>query len=1090
MAISASTVTATQTLEEFRQEYNKLQNDVLILKDNPTYGTSIVFEGATADAYETTLTVVDPTADRTISIPNADGTLLVTGQASFQIQDGGTIGSVSDMDSMTIAASGVITFSQNPIMSAGITVADAGTVGSASATSAITIASTGIVTFADDIITKDDGTIGSSSAPTAMTIDSSGIVAFVDDIKIKDGGTIGSATDIDAITIASAGAVTFSQRDVHTLGITVADAGEIGSASDTDAIAISAAGVVAFSATTEASATNTAAVTVAGGLGVEKDVWIGDDLTLDSDAAILSFGESQDVTLTHVASTGLLLNSTMAIQFNDATQYINAPDATTLDINATDEIELNATLVDINANLDVSGTLVVGGTLSAVTSITVGSAALTEAELEFLDGITAGTAAASKTVVPDSSGDVTIADSDEWKWGTGDDMKLYHDGTDSYITNAQGELKIATQTSGIAVKIGHATSEVTINDNLTVSGNLTVTGTQTVVDTVTMNAANAIILEGATADDFETTLTLVDPTADRTITFPNETGTVHTSGGNITIPDAGTIGSATDSDSIDISSGGVVNFSQRPTFAASLTVQNDGQIGSTGDTDAIAISSAGVVAISTNTDSTSASTGAITAHSAGFADDVYIGDHLNVGGAIHLSNATPAELRWYEGANYVGLKAPLLGANQIWALPTADGNSGEAIVTDSSGNLSFATNNIGNASTFTIIANNSTNETVYPIFADAATGEKGAETDTALNYNPSTGLLSTAGVTTTGDINVGGALTVTGTTTLNGALVLGDAAADTLTIGATVAGASPLVFEGATANDFETTFAITDPTADRIVTFADETGTVHTSGGTTTHTGIVIADAGNIGSASDTNAITISSGGVVAVTATTASTTSTDGAFTVAGGAGIAADLSVGDDIFMVSDGAQISWGADSDGNAVLGIDEADAIVLETGGTDGAGTHAGYGIVLNGTDGSSTNADSAILYQHQDIRITSPEYHPLVRKGEGTFITLNSHEVDGVGSIVLDGTDGSSTDAGDNILLDNDGGGVAGGELLHEGSESLIENVRLVDETDGDNIIGEDEVFLHSGMQRNVINIIGSDGKIKNSIAGFAPGAI
>ena len=42
----------------------------------------------------------------------------------------------------------------------------------------------------------------------------------------------------------------------------------------------------------------------------------------------------------------------------------------------------------------------------------------------------------------------------------------------------------------------------------------------------------------------------------------------------------------------------------------------------------------------------------------------------------------------------------------------------------------------------------------------------------------------------------------------------------------------------------------------------------------------------------------------------------------------------------------------------------------------------------------------------------------------------------------------------------------------------------------GDDIIGEDEVFLHSGMQRNVINIIGSDGKIKNSVAGFAPGAI
>ena len=40
--------------------------------------TGIVFEGATADAHETTLTVVDPTADRTITIPDATMTLLTT----------------------------------------------------------------------------------------------------------------------------------------------------------------------------------------------------------------------------------------------------------------------------------------------------------------------------------------------------------------------------------------------------------------------------------------------------------------------------------------------------------------------------------------------------------------------------------------------------------------------------------------------------------------------------------------------------------------------------------------------------------------------------------------------------------------------------------------------------------------------------------------------------------------------------------------------------------------------------------------------------------------------------------------------------
>ena len=44
--------------------------------------SSIVFEGATADAYETTLTVVDPTADRTITLPNETGTLMTTTTAA------------------------------------------------------------------------------------------------------------------------------------------------------------------------------------------------------------------------------------------------------------------------------------------------------------------------------------------------------------------------------------------------------------------------------------------------------------------------------------------------------------------------------------------------------------------------------------------------------------------------------------------------------------------------------------------------------------------------------------------------------------------------------------------------------------------------------------------------------------------------------------------------------------------------------------------------------------------------------------------------------------------------------------------------
>ena len=46
------------------------------------------------------------------------------------------------------------------------------------------------------------------------------------------------------------------------------------------------------------------------------------------------------------------------------------------------------------------------------------------------------------------------------------------------------------------------------------------------------------------------------------------------------------------------------------------------------------------------------------------------------------------------------------------------------------------------ATNVTVTANNSANETVYPVFVDGATGTQGAETDTGLNYNPSTGNLS------------------------------------------------------------------------------------------------------------------------------------------------------------------------------------------------------------------------------------------------------------------------------------------------------------------------------------------------------------
>ena len=94
MAITASSITTSNTLEQLRTQFNNLVTDVSGLESGTlAYGAlsatttntttlnvqedgTITFEGATSDGFETTLTVVDPTADRTVTLPNVSGTVI------------------------------------------------------------------------------------------------------------------------------------------------------------------------------------------------------------------------------------------------------------------------------------------------------------------------------------------------------------------------------------------------------------------------------------------------------------------------------------------------------------------------------------------------------------------------------------------------------------------------------------------------------------------------------------------------------------------------------------------------------------------------------------------------------------------------------------------------------------------------------------------------------------------------------------------------------------------------------------------------------------------------------------------------------
>jgi len=113
-----------------------------------------------------------------------------------------------------------------------------------------------------------------------------------------------------------------------------------------------------------------------------------------------------------------------------------------------------------------------------------------------------GATAGSYALWDESADSLLLTDSTPLKIGDSQDLTLYHDGSNSYITNAVGALKLATETSGIALTIGHTTSETTIADNLTVTGTLTGTlataaqGSVTSLGTLTALTVDDVAVNG------------------------------------------------------------------------------------------------------------------------------------------------------------------------------------------------------------------------------------------------------------------------------------------------------------------------------------------------------------------------------------------------------------------------------------------------------------------------------------------------------------------------------------------------------------------------------------------------------------------
>ena len=759
-----------------------------------------------------------------------------------------------------------------------------------------------------------------------------------------------------------------------------------------------------------------------------------------ADSAVIKFGDDQDTTLTHTDGTGLTLNSTNKLCFQDTGTYIHsnadgdldvvsdgtavdsinlesaggitldagtagsgivyeddgtemarlynsssdviletkvsdkdfsikgndggsAITALTLDMSAAGAATFNdkviATELDISGNMDIDGTsnldaVDIDGAVQIDATVTVG---VDDTGYDFkLFGATSG----SFLLWDESDDALELTDSSPIKIGDGGDMQIYHDGSNSYITNSQGALKLATETSGIAITLGHSTSEVTVADNLTVTGDLTVNGTTTTVNSTTVTIDDPIFtLGGDTAPGS-------DDNKDRGIEFRYHDGSSARIG-FFGYDDSATgftfLTAATNSS--EVFSGTAAKI-----IAGELDISGDIDVDGTTNLDNTDID--GTLAVdgttisldattSLNIDNSNTSNGiTIGTATSGVpisightTSEVTINDNLTVTGTLTIgSNAelTEAELEMLDGitaGTVAASKAVVVDSNKDAASFRNVTLTGEldAATLDISGNADIdGTTNLDAVdidgavqldATLTVGADDQGYD--VKLFGDTASAYMLWDTSADdLILGGAAGLIvpdgqftlgSTAVTATAAEINLidggtargttavadgdgllvndGGTMRMTNVTTLKTYFQTGiSSAADDIDAGdaaVNITTTSGNITIDAAANDTDIIFKGTDDSSDITMLTLDGSA----AGEAIFNAGIVIADAGNIGSASDKDAIAIASNGVVTFSQ---APVFPDGSIAVAdldidGGTDIGANLADAD-LFIVDDGA------------------------------------------------------------------------------------------------------------------------------------------------------------------------------------------
>ena len=406
-------------------------------------------------------------------------------------------------------------------------------------------------TDGDNAIVIADG--GGITASTSLTLASGSTVTS---IKDEDNMASDSATALatqQSIKAFVAASITAEDLDVTT------DSGTI--AIDLDSETLTVAGGTGL-ASSASSNTVTLAVDAAQ-TGITSVVNTSLEIGRDADNRI-KFGTDNQIIFEVSGGDNVIFKASGEIEASslDVSGNVDVDGTLETDALSIDGTTVTSTAAELNILDGVTSTAAELNILDGVTS--------TAAELNILDGVTAtatelnysdtgaavGTVVASKVVTADANKDVAsfrnitlTGELDAGSLDVSGDADI--DGTleaDAITVNGTALATVIAGTTVSTVTVSDSTansnfpvvfhdeSNALLDDTGALRYNpstgellvpkLTVAGTTTTVDTVTMQAENAIIFEGATADANETTLTIVDPTGDRTISLPNVSGTI------------------------------------------------------------------------------------------------------------------------------------------------------------------------------------------------------------------------------------------------------------------------------------------------------------------------------------------------------------------------------------------------------------------------------------------------------------------------------------------------------------------------------------------------------------------------------------